>query len=416
MFSYFDYVLSMPIRPMTKEDKTNLLALDAKIFAGKALWESTDFDLFFTEGYSFIFDDPETRRLLGYIVVNKVIKDWFLIANLGVDEAFRKQGIGISLMKSAIDNINRLVTNDNWSIGLEVESTNEPAKRLYEKLGFKLTQAGSSQVMNLTKKMFLETQHVLQGINEQARVFDNPLLVTKKMDSADKLRDVDNSLLRQSPEIQVESSFLLMKRQCNVPQLASASASEVTPHLKDVPIEASFISSRERLERGILLLKQMNHSGDKLEKFICLARQLNQSTTTLDEEREKISEHVKQVRVYLMSPTIEASEILTKQANQAKGSPSAIFQALGYFMAAIAVVAACFQVYPLVGVAAGLSMFGFYTGRRKGISAEMISVKTEQLNKRIIFVDDLQPVDRLPEDDLSPHLLSPRTLATLKFA
>lgn len=62
----------------------------------------------------------------------KVIKRGY-IAMLAVDKNFRKQGIGSTLVRRAIQ---EMIVGDADEVVLETEITNKPALKLYEALGF----------------------------------------------------------------------------------------------------------------------------------------------------------------------------------------------------------------------------------------------------------------------------------------
>ena len=68
----------------------------------------------------------------GYVGVTGVL-DEAEIGNLVVDESCRRQGVGIALMKFALEELDR---RGVMSIFLEVEAGNVAAFELYKKLGF----------------------------------------------------------------------------------------------------------------------------------------------------------------------------------------------------------------------------------------------------------------------------------------
>jgi len=83
----------------------------------------------------FIARDTEKNRLLGYVCFWMVFDELHLM-NLSVHPDWRRMGIGEELARRALASAResgaRLAT-------LEVRASNEAAKRLYEKLGFKVT-------------------------------------------------------------------------------------------------------------------------------------------------------------------------------------------------------------------------------------------------------------------------------------
>lgn len=72
------------------------------------------------------------ERLAGYVGMQAIAGEGY-IANLAVDPAFRKQGVGARLMNALFDHARE---NAFSFITLEVRLSNAPAIRLYEKLGF----------------------------------------------------------------------------------------------------------------------------------------------------------------------------------------------------------------------------------------------------------------------------------------
>ena len=88
-----------------------------------------------------VFENPFKKRI-EYFIEDKsvgyleylIMYDRMEIENIFVDEKYRHQGIGNKLMSYLISiAIETRVVN----ITLEVRETNEPAKRLYKKFGFR---------------------------------------------------------------------------------------------------------------------------------------------------------------------------------------------------------------------------------------------------------------------------------------
>ena len=74
----------------------------------------------------------EGTMVLGYIGSQSVLGEADMM-NLAVSPAARGEGIGEKLVLSLME---RLRANDVYRLTLEVRITNEPAIKLYEKLGF----------------------------------------------------------------------------------------------------------------------------------------------------------------------------------------------------------------------------------------------------------------------------------------
>lgn len=104
---------------------------------------TTDFDEFWTK--NILQNEIENEN--SYYIVAKLKSEivgfagiWFSvddihITNIVVRKDYRKKGIGNILLQELIKISKK---TDKTSITLEVKSTNEPAKKLYEKHGFKI--------------------------------------------------------------------------------------------------------------------------------------------------------------------------------------------------------------------------------------------------------------------------------------
>jgi len=74
--------------------------------------------------------DGET--VVGYVGSQSVLGETDMM-NIAVSPDYRRQGIGEKLV---VELINKLREKGNHSLMLEVRASNEPAQKLYEKLGF----------------------------------------------------------------------------------------------------------------------------------------------------------------------------------------------------------------------------------------------------------------------------------------
>ena len=72
------------------------------------------------------------EKLAGYVGSQTVLGETDMM-NVAVDPSFRRQGIGEKLISSLVD---ALKEEESHCLTLEVRASNEPAIRLYEKLGF----------------------------------------------------------------------------------------------------------------------------------------------------------------------------------------------------------------------------------------------------------------------------------------
>ena len=97
-------------------------------------WEESLFiDILSTNGkYFFVYESD--RKPVAYIIFETVLDEGH-ITDLAVSEKYRNKGIGKELIEKTLD----LAKGSKIkSIFLEVRESNEAARRLYQKLGFKL--------------------------------------------------------------------------------------------------------------------------------------------------------------------------------------------------------------------------------------------------------------------------------------
>ncbi len=62
------------------------------------------------------------------------------IGDLWIDEGFRRKGLGERLLRTAIEDMKRFFAKENYTLRKVLVTTgdnNEPAKKLYEKIGFR---------------------------------------------------------------------------------------------------------------------------------------------------------------------------------------------------------------------------------------------------------------------------------------
>ncbi len=71
-------------------------------------------------------------RVIGYVGSQSVLGEADMM-NVAVDSAYRRQGVGLGLVESLVT---ALKEKQVHSLTLEVRASNDPAKALYEKLGF----------------------------------------------------------------------------------------------------------------------------------------------------------------------------------------------------------------------------------------------------------------------------------------
>lgn len=74
----------------------------------------------------------EDGQLAGYVGSQSVMGESDMM-NLAVDPAFRRRGVGQSLVRALIEALGK---HGNRSLSLEVRASNAPARALYQNLGF----------------------------------------------------------------------------------------------------------------------------------------------------------------------------------------------------------------------------------------------------------------------------------------
>ncbi|SIQ80586.1 MULTISPECIES: GNAT family N-acetyltransferase [unclassified Chryseobacterium] len=114
--------------------------LKEKALPYNKIWETTSEDLeelntIIEQGNSFgAYVDGE---IAGWIICEQRIwNNSFYIENILINEKYRRQGIGIMLIKSAIKEARKL---NSRVIELETQNTNYPAIQFYRRMGFNIT-------------------------------------------------------------------------------------------------------------------------------------------------------------------------------------------------------------------------------------------------------------------------------------
>lgn len=85
--------------------------------------------IFREDEHKYLVAKEDDGRLAGYIGIEKILDEVHII-NMAVHPDFRGQGVGKRLMQH--------VLNDEDVFFLEVRTSNETAKNIYEKYGFKI--------------------------------------------------------------------------------------------------------------------------------------------------------------------------------------------------------------------------------------------------------------------------------------
>ena len=137
-------IMHYKIDDMHMYDIPDILYAERLAF-GSMAWRSNDFESAIASSYDFPFvihkhpitdvESPEAHadNMAGYAIL-RLLGPEAEIENICVSEDMRQKGIGESLMRHMIETAR---SNMAANIYLEVRSSNEAAKSLYRKMGFK---------------------------------------------------------------------------------------------------------------------------------------------------------------------------------------------------------------------------------------------------------------------------------------
>lgn len=125
--------MPVTIRSATLEDVPAILALEQSA-PGAAHWTSEQYNKLVDSGVVLVAEEPEKAgKLCGFLCAKAVAGEWG-IENVAVSAELLRRGIANELVRELIHR----ATNDAASaILLEVRESNLPARRLYEKHGFR---------------------------------------------------------------------------------------------------------------------------------------------------------------------------------------------------------------------------------------------------------------------------------------
>lgn len=119
----------MILRRMTEADLDKVAELESRIFSSP--WSKNGFAESLAQSYSHFFV-AEENEILGYCGVHNLGGDGE-ITNVAVDENYRGKGIAYKMLLFAMAETRK---EGIEAFTLEVRSSNTPAIKLYEKLGF----------------------------------------------------------------------------------------------------------------------------------------------------------------------------------------------------------------------------------------------------------------------------------------
>lgn len=119
------------IRPAERRDLAALAALEAEIFASP--WTEAQLSGYLEPGKHLFLVAEEGDRIIGYVNAMTVLDEGY-IGNVAVTPGHRRQGVGDALL-AALTALGR--ERGLAFLTLEVRESNLPARRLYEKHGFR---------------------------------------------------------------------------------------------------------------------------------------------------------------------------------------------------------------------------------------------------------------------------------------
>jgi [ribosomal protein S18]-alanine N-acetyltransferase len=122
--------MPVAIRSAALNDVPAILAIERQA-SGAAHWTSKQYSEMVASGV--VLAAEEAGRLCGFICANAVAGDWE-IENVVVAAAFLRRGIANELLRNLIQ---RAAGEAASAILLEVRESSLPARRLYEKHGFR---------------------------------------------------------------------------------------------------------------------------------------------------------------------------------------------------------------------------------------------------------------------------------------
>ena len=127
---------SFHIRPATAADIPSLMSIEREADTASH-WSEEQYKLVFSQNSKrnvLVIESADT--IYGFVVLHAIAQEWE-IENLAVADAARRKGLGMQLLREAL---NLACRQGAQRIFLEVRASNLAARRLYEKSGF--TQSG----------------------------------------------------------------------------------------------------------------------------------------------------------------------------------------------------------------------------------------------------------------------------------
>ncbi len=120
----------MIIRRMLDADVDRVAGLEAEIFTSP--WSKAGFLESLTKSYSYFYVAIVDEKIVGYMGIHNFGGDGE-ITNVAVDKEYRGRQIAFSMLSYAMEETKK---EGMEAFTLEVRTSNIPAQKLYEKLGF----------------------------------------------------------------------------------------------------------------------------------------------------------------------------------------------------------------------------------------------------------------------------------------
>lgn len=124
------------IETMSRAHLAEMLAIERASFAMPWSERSFRYELYNPASVSYVAltDSPNTSSVAGYVIARQVLDEGHIL-NLAVRADLRRTGIAETLVRKVIEDMR---SYDCRFMYLEVRASNHAARRLYEKLGFKV--------------------------------------------------------------------------------------------------------------------------------------------------------------------------------------------------------------------------------------------------------------------------------------
>lgn len=120
------------IREMELEDIEQVAEIEKAVFSSP--WSSQSFESFIKGALGQFFVAETGNEIIGYCGAYKILPE-AEITNVAVSDEYRRMGVAQKLIE---EQLGVLKSHNTESVFLEVRESNMPARKLYEKEGFKI--------------------------------------------------------------------------------------------------------------------------------------------------------------------------------------------------------------------------------------------------------------------------------------